>query len=104
MSGTTTSLGSPTIAGSAAASSDPSDSCSPVSAGGLPVSAEQTAPSTQCSLSAGYPSGPRMLAATSDGAGVVGWSWRVGPHVLTGVWPVTVVCGTATASTQITVS
>jgi len=78
-----------------------------------PLSAQQgqtvtlrvaTTRNTDCSISVGYPSGPELDPATSDAAGNVSWTWRVGRHVQPGSWPITVSCRTATASTRITVS
>jgi hypothetical protein len=72
--------------------------------GGRATLQAQTTPNTQCTLSADYTGGPHLLAATSDGTGAVSWSWRVARQAPTGVWPVTVACGSSTASTQITVT
>jgi micrococcal nuclease len=68
----------------------------------------KTAPNTSCSIVVTYKSGPSgaqgLTPATSDGAGNVGWTWRVGPSTTRGVWPITVTCGGASASTTITVT
>ncbi|HKF76827.1 MAG TPA: hypothetical protein VKF59_11845 [Candidatus Dormibacteraeota bacterium] len=72
--------------------------------GGRVTLQAQTAPNTDCTLSAGYTGGPHLLAATSDDTGAVSWSWRVARQAPTGVWPITVVCGSNTVSTQITVT
>jgi hypothetical protein len=64
----------------------------------------ETAPNTDCSIDVVYPSGPELDSATSDDTGNLSWTWRVGKHVQPGSWPITVSCGTGTASTQITVS
>lgn len=63
-----------------------------------------TTRNTDCSISIGYPSGPDLDPATSDAAGNVSWTWRVGKHVDPGSWPVTVSCRSGTASTRIIVS
>ena len=64
----------------------------------------QTAPDSDCSIEVGYPSPPELDEATSDGSGIVSWSWRVGKRVEPGRWPITVSCRTGTGTTQITVS
>jgi len=64
----------------------------------------QTAPDTDCSIEVGYPSPPELDEATSDGNGIVSWSWRVGKRVEPGSWPITVSCRTGTGTTQITVT
>lgn len=64
----------------------------------------RTAPESECTIEVGYPSAPDLDDATSDGVGNVSWSWRVGEHVQSGIWPITVSCSTGTASTQISVS
>ena len=64
----------------------------------------RTAPNSDCSIEVGYPSPPDLDEATSDGSGIVSWSWRVGKRVEAGSWPITVSCGTGTGTTQITVS
>jgi len=64
----------------------------------------QTAPDNDCSIEVGYPSPPELDEATSDGRGIVSWSWRVGRRVEPGSWPITVSCRTGTGTTQITVS
>lgn len=64
----------------------------------------QTAPDSDCSIEVGYPSPPELDEATSDGSGIVSWSWRVGRRVEPGSWPIIVSCRTGTGTTQITVS
>src|SRR5215813_8007177 len=64
----------------------------------------QTAPDTDCSIEVGYPSPPELDEATSDGNGIVSWSWKVGKRVEPGSWPITVSCRTGPGSTQITVT
>ena len=64
----------------------------------------QTAPDSDCSIEVGYPSPPEVDEATSDGSGIVSWSWRVGRRVEPGSWPITVSCHTGTGTTQITVT
>lgn len=80
---------------------------------GAPLSAQggetvtlavRTAPNTDCSIDVAYPSGPALDPATSDSAGNVSWTWRVGRHVPPGSWPITVSCRAGAASTRITVS
>lgn len=64
----------------------------------------QTAPDSDCSIQVGYPSPPELDEATSNGSGIVSWSWRVGKRVEPGSWPITVSCRTGTGTTQITVT
>lgn len=64
----------------------------------------RTASNVDCSIDIGYPSAPQLGSATSDDAGNVSWTWRVGKHVPVGTWPITVSCASGTASTQISVS
>jgi len=64
----------------------------------------QTAPDSDCSIEVGYPSPPDLDEATSDGSGIVSWSWRVGRSVEPGSWPITVSCRTGSGTTQITVT
>jgi len=64
----------------------------------------RTAPDSDCSIEVGYPSPPELDEATSDGSGIVSWSWKVGRRVEPGSWPITVSCRTGTGTTQITVS
>ena len=84
----------------------------PVSFLNAPLSAQRgqtvtlravTAPGTDCSIDVGYPSELELDSATSDAAGNVSWTWRVGKHVRPGSWPITISCRTGTAGTQITV-
>ncbi len=64
----------------------------------------RTAPNTDCSINIGYPDAPELDPSTSDSAGNVSLTWRVGKHVQRGSWPITVSCGVGTARTEITVS
>ena len=64
----------------------------------------QTAPDSDCSIEVGYPSPPELDEATSDGSGIVSWSWKVGRRVEPGSWPITVSCRTGTGTTQMTVT
>jgi hypothetical protein len=76
----------------------------PLSArGARPVTLRaQTAPSTTCSISVGYVPTPVLAPATADSGGAVSWTWRpvTAPP---GTWPVTVACGSASATTQLVV-
>jgi hypothetical protein len=68
----------------------------------------KTAPNTSCSIEVDYKSGPSTAAGlvvkTSDGAGNVNWTWKVGANTTPGAWPITVTCGAASAQTHITVT
>lgn len=68
----------------------------------------KTAPNTSCSIEVDYKSGPSKAAglgpATSDAAGNVGWTWKVGANTTPGSWPIIVTCGTASAQTAINVT
>jgi len=68
----------------------------------------KTAPNTSCSIEVDYKSGPSTAAGlvpkTSDGAGNVSWTWKVGANTTLGAWPITVTCGSASAQTQINVT
>jgi hypothetical protein len=68
----------------------------------------KTAPNTSCSIEVDYKSGPSKAAglgpATSDAAGNVSWTWKVGANTTPGAWPITVTCGGASGQTYITVT
>jgi hypothetical protein len=68
----------------------------------------RTTPNTSCSIEVDYKSGPStaagLVAKTSDGAGNVSWTWKVGANTTLGSWPITVTCGGASAATHITVT
>jgi hypothetical protein len=68
----------------------------------------KTAPNTSCSIEVDYKSGPSTAAGlvvkTSDGAGNVSWTWKVGANTTPGAWPITVTCGAGSAQTHITVT
>jgi micrococcal nuclease len=68
----------------------------------------KTAANVSCSIEVDYKSGPStaagLVAKTSDGAGNVSWTWKVGANTTPGAWPITVTCGGASAQTHITVT
>jgi micrococcal nuclease len=68
----------------------------------------KTAPNTSCSIEVDYKSGPSTAAGlvpkTSDSAGNVSWTWKVGANTTPGAWPITVTCGGASGQTHITVT
>ncbi len=68
----------------------------------------KTAPRTSCSIEVDYASGPSSAAGlvnkTSDGAGNVSWTWKVGTNTTRGAWPITVTCGDTSAETHINVT
>jgi hypothetical protein len=68
----------------------------------------KTDPNTSCSIVVNYKSGPSTAAGlgakTSDGAGNVSWTWKVGGNTTPGSWPITVTCGNGSAQTYITVT
>jgi micrococcal nuclease len=68
----------------------------------------KTAANTSCSISVVYKSGPSTAAglgpATSDAAGNVAWTWKVGATTTPGAWPITVTCGSGSAQTKINVT
>ena len=57
----------------------------------------KTAANTSCSIEVDYKSGPSKAAGlgtkSSDGAGNVSWTWKVGATTTRGSWPITVTCG-----------
>ena len=68
----------------------------------------KTAPNTSCSIEVDYKSGPSKAAGlgptTSDAAGNVSWTWKVGANTTPGSWPIIVTCGSASAQTAIKVT
>jgi micrococcal nuclease len=68
----------------------------------------RTDPNTLCSIEVDYKSGPStaagLLPKTSDSAGNVSWTWKVGANTTPGSWPITVTCGDASRQTRITVT
>jgi hypothetical protein len=68
----------------------------------------RTSPNISCSIEVDYKSGPSTAAGletkTSDGAGNVSWTWKVGSNTTPGSWPITVTCGDTSAQTQINVT
>lgn len=68
----------------------------------------KTAANTSCSIEVDYKSGPSKAAGlgtkSSDGAGNVSWTWKVGATTTRGSWPITVTCGDASAQTYIKVT
>jgi micrococcal nuclease len=68
----------------------------------------KTAPNTSCSIQVDYASGPATAAGlgpkTSNSAGAVSWTWKVGANTTRGAWPITVTCGGGSAQTKITVT
>jgi micrococcal nuclease len=68
----------------------------------------KTAPNTSCAIEVDYKSGASTAAGlvtkTSDGAGNVSWTWKVGSTTTPGSWPITVTCGDGSAQTHITVT
>jgi hypothetical protein len=68
----------------------------------------KTAPNLSCSIEVDYKSGPStavgLTVKTSDGAGNVSWTWKVGANTTPGAWPITVTCGGGSEQTHITVT
>jgi len=68
----------------------------------------KTAPNTSCSIEVDYKSGPStatgLIPKTSDAAGNVSWTWKVGANTTPGTWPITVTCGSRSAQTSIKVT
>ena len=68
----------------------------------------RTAPNASCSIEVDYKSGPStaagLVAKSSDGAGNVSWTWKVGANTTPGAWPIIVTCGSGSAQTHITVT
>ncbi len=67
----------------------------------------KTAAKTSCFIEVDYKSGASTAAGlgpkSSDGAGNVSWTWKVGATTTRGSWPITVTCGTGSGQTHITV-
>lgn len=67
-----------------------------------------TAANTSCAIEVDYSSGASsatgLVTKNSNGAGAVGWTWKVGVNTTRGVWPITVTCGSGSAQTHITVT
>jgi hypothetical protein len=63
-----------------------------------------TSPGTTCTIAIAYSGAPDLGPDTADSGGRVSWSWRIAGAAPTGTWPITVSCGTVSATTQITVS
>lgn len=68
----------------------------------------KTAPNKSCSIEVDYKSGPSTAAGlgvkTSDAAGSVSWTWKVGTNTTRGSWPIIVTCGNGSAQTHINVT
>ena len=82
---------------------------SPVARGSDATLQAQSSPNVTCSITVTYKSGPShasgLAAATTDGAGLVSWTWLVGSRTTPGTWPIRVSCAAAgTASTTFTVN
>ena len=72
---------------------------SPVSPNGTGLASVSTAPNISCDIVVTYKSGASkaqgLTAKTSDAAGVVTWTWNIGPSTTLGTWPIDVTCGSA---------
>jgi len=68
----------------------------------------KTGANLACTIEVDYKSGPSTAAGlgpkTSDAAGNVSWTWKVGANTTTGSWPITVTCGDGSAHTHINVT
>ena len=68
----------------------------------------RTSPNTGCSIQVDYKSGPShaqgLTPRSSDGSGIVSWSWIVGTRTTPGQWPIYVTCGSASNQTYINVT
>jgi micrococcal nuclease len=68
----------------------------------------KTEANLSCSIAVNYSSGPSTAAGlvtkSSDGAGNVSWTWKVGANTTPGTWPIKVICGNGSAQTHITVT
>jgi len=64
-------------------------------------------PGVSCSIVVHYKSGPSraqgLTAKTTNGAGLVAWSWFIGTNTTPGQWPIDVTCGSASGQTYINV-
>lgn len=84
---------------------------SPVSHGRPATIAVKTAPGAGCRIMVTYKAGPSrargLTPKTSDGQGMVSWTWLVGTRTTPGAWPVSVSCSaggrTGTLRTSIVV-
>jgi hypothetical protein len=60
-----------------------------------------------CGIVVHYKSGPSraqgLTAKTTNGAGLVSWSWFIGTNTTPGQWPIDVTCGSASGQTYINV-
>lgn len=69
---------------------------SPVSHGRPATIAVKTAPAVECRIIVTYRSGPSrakgLTPKTSDGHGMVSWTWIVGTRTTPGTWPISVSC------------
>lgn len=83
---------------------------SPVAPGGyVHLSALSTTPHDACSVSVTLPSGRVSTAAglgpaTANAAGVVTWTWQIGPTTDAGTAQVTIICGTKVAEATLVIS
>ena len=64
-------------------------------------------PGVSCGIVVHYKSGPSraqgLTAKTTNGAGLVSWSWFIGTNTTPGQWPIDVTCGSASGQTYINV-
>jgi micrococcal nuclease len=64
-------------------------------------------PGASCGIVVHYKSGPSraqgLTAKTTNGAGLVSWSWFIGTNTTPGQWPIDVTCGSASGQTYINV-
>ncbi len=64
-------------------------------------------PGVSCGIVVHYKSGPSraqgLTAKTTNGAGLVSWSWFIGTNTTSGQWPIDVTCGSASGQTSINV-
>lgn len=108
---------SPTPTPAPATAAPPPPALTPVTVLNGPLSAARnsnvtlnvkTASSAYCTIAVNYSSGTSTAAGltpkTSDPAGNVSWTWKVGATTTRGTWPITVSCGNNSASTTITVT
>ena len=82
---------------------------SPVNHGNPASIAIKTAPGAACQITVTYKSGRSkakgLIPKTSDGQGMVSWTWLVGSRTTPGTWPVSVRCsaGGRTGALQTTI-
>ncbi len=80
---------------------------SPVRPGGTARADVVTTPKTRCTIKVVYKGATSNAAGlgpkTSDDAGTVSWSWKVATNTPKGSWPVTVTCGSTSATKSFTV-